>query len=199
MICAAVFDLDGVIRHFGVDDVVDIERRHHLDEGALQEVAFSQPLLSKVTTGQMTRDEWVHQIGEQIGNATAAAEWSRLTPSIDTDILRLVDELRSIGLITAILTNGTNTIAAELADSGIDAHFDEVFNSADIGHAKPDSRVFRHVLDALGREPTEVFFTDDAASKLEGAQSVGLVTHLFSGVAELRSALTEAGVKLQAR
>lgn len=163
----------------------------------LARAAFSQPLLTAVTTGRLTRDEWVLEIGERLGNVAAAAEWARMVPTVDRHVLDLSDELRGRGLITAVLTNGTNTIAAEVAASGIDRHFDAIFNSADIGYAKPDVRAFRHVLDALDRQPVEVFITDDTASKLDGARTLGLTCHLFTEIAELRNAVAQAGVQVR--
>lgn len=196
MISAVLFDLDGVIRHFEVDDAAEIERRHRLASGELRRVAFSAPLLTEVTTGRITRHEWVQTIGQRIGNAAAAAEWSRLIPTVDIETLTLVDELRRLGLTTAVLTNGTDSIATEVREAGIDRHFDEIFNSADIGFAKPDSRAFRHVLQVLNRKPAEVFFTDDSVSSVDSAQILGLTAHLFTGVDKLRVALAEAGVKI---
>ncbi len=116
MISTVLFDLDGVIRHFSADDTAAIEERHGLDLGVLQAAAFSPLLLNQVTTGQISRAQWVEQIGELIGSQTAADEWSRLAPSVDTDVLTLAADLRQLGLTIAILTNGTDTIAAELAD-----------------------------------------------------------------------------------
>ena len=109
-------------------------------------------------------------------------------------MLALVDELRSHGMMCAILTNGTDTIAEELHDSGIAAHFDRVFNSADIGYAKPDVQAFRHVVADLAIAPEEVFFLDDSPGKLSGARTLGMTTHHYTGVSALRTALDAAGV-----
>lgn len=194
MISLVLFDLDGVIRHFNARDIADIEERYGLAAGAHNEAAFSQPALADVTTGRVTRAQWVHTIGEQIGDAAAAADWSRLRASTDAEVLRMCDELRQAGVMTAVLTNGTDTIAAELAQSGIAEHFTAVFNSADIGYAKPDPRAFTHVLQALDCAASDVFVTDDSASKLAGAHQLGMQTHLFTDAPELRAALVQVGV-----
>lgn len=97
---------------------------------------------------------------------------------------------------TAILTNGTDTIPAEAALLGLDAHFDEMFNSATIGFAKPDQRAFQHVLDSMGVSASTVFFTDDSPAKLTGAAALGMTTHRYTGVSELERALRERGIPL---
>jgi len=109
-------------------------------------------------------------------------------------VLALADELRARGRTVAVLTNGTDTIPAEVADQGIACRVDHVFNSAEIGHAKPDARAFTHVLEALDLTGPEVFFTDDSPPKLAGAVEVGMRAHAFVGLPQLRAALVEHGV-----
>lgn len=161
MIRVVLFDLDGVIRHFDPRIVADIERRHDLTAGIIERVAFAAPLIQEVTTGRMTRAEWVRRIGDRIGDLDAAEEWGAQSASIDESVLELSDDIRSAGLRTAVLTNGTDTIPAEVAAHGIATRFDAFFNSADIGYAKPDARSFQHVLETLGVKGEAVFFTDD--------------------------------------
>ncbi|MFJ3382045.1 HAD-IA family hydrolase [Curtobacterium sp. NPDC090217] len=93
-----------------------------------------------------------------------------------------------------MLTNGTDAVPDEVASFGLLDHVDAVFNSADIGFVKPDVRAFRHVLDALDLDGSEVFFTDDSERKLTGAAELGMATHHFTGVDGLRTALSAQGV-----
>ncbi|PRB67614.1 HAD-IA family hydrolase [Arthrobacter sp. MYb213] len=194
MIRAVVFDLDGVIRHFPSGHSDGIEYRHHLENGILDATAFSQPLLTEATTGLISREQWICQIGQIVGSGDAANEWGEQIPQLDQSVLQLTDILRNRGITVAILTNGTDTIPDELIAQGIRKHIDRVFNSAFVGYIKPDQRIFRHVLDALDLKGPEVFFTDDSLSKLSGADELGFVTHHFQGVELLREALTNAGV-----
>ncbi len=194
MIRAIVFDLDGVLRHFDSKSIDEIEQRHNLAHGAIHSTAFSTPLLGMVTTGAITRREWVEQVGEQLGNRQAAVEWSKLRPSVDGEVLELVDELRASDCATAILTNGTDEVPYELHSQGIAPHFDHVFNSAEIGVAKPEPEVFDFVLRVLDLPANSVFFTDDSASKLTGAHTRGIHTHHFRDIAGLRRALRDVNV-----
>ena len=198
MIKAVVFDLDGVVRHFGPAVVARIEQRHGLAAGVIPRAAFTTDLLIPLTTGELRRVDWITEVGVRIGNAAAASEWGEQRPSVDADIVALAYELHARGLVTAILTNGTDTIPAEMAEAGLDQHFSPIFNSAEIGSAKPDERVFRHVLTKLDLSPGELFFTDDSASKLIGATSLGIVTHHFTSEPSLRTALRAHGVDVHA-
>jgi putative hydrolase of the HAD superfamily len=196
MIRVVLFDLDGVIRHFDASYVADIERRHGLAAGTLDDIAYAKPLIEDVTTGRISRMDWVRQIGELAANPAAAAEWGVQPAVVDAALLHLSDELRAAGLTTALLTNGTDTIPAEIDSLGIGDRFDAIFNSAAIGYVKPDIRAFEYVLRALGVKAEEVFFTDDSASKLTGAAILSMRTHLFDDVEGLRRHLVEAGVDI---
>ena len=74
------------------------------------------------------------------------------------------------------------------------AHVDAVFNSADIGFAKPDVRAFAYVLDALRVAPGSVLFVDDSAANMAGAAALGMRTPHFTGYVDLCAALRDAGV-----
>lgn len=194
MIRVVLFDLDGVIRHFDPENAGGIERRHRLPQGTIEGVAFERPLIDEVTTGRISRAEWVRRVGERIGSAPAAEDWARQPAALDESVLALADEIRRTGIRTAVLTNGTDTIPDEIAAHGIADRFDAIFNSAEIGYAKPDIRAFRHVLEALDVTAAEVFFTDDSPSKLAGAESLSMRTHVFTGADDLRDRLIAAGI-----
>lgn len=193
-ITTVLFDLDGVIRHFHPDAVAEIERHHGIEPGAIESFAFASPLLQEVTTGRLRRAEWVGRIADHVGSTAAAEEWARQPYSVDAGVMDLADQLRTEGFATAILTNGTDTIPAEAEHMRLRDHFDAVFNSAEIGHAKPDARAFRAVLEALEAAPDEVFFTDDSPGKLVGAEELGITAHHYEGLAGLRQALREHGI-----
>lgn len=192
---AVLFDLDGVIRRFHPEHVARIEREHALAPGSIESFAFSTPVIDDVTTGRITRAEWVRAIGEHLAAPAAAEAWGRQPFTPDDAVLELVDELRAAGYTTAVLTNGTDGVPGEVASFGLPDRVDAVFSSHEIGFTKPDVRAFRHVLDALGLEGPEVFFTDDSAAKLAGAVELGMTVHHYTSVAALRTALGTAGVR----
>ena len=190
-----LLDLDGVIRHFDLERVRRIEAEHGLRSGCLHATAFDPELLEQVVTGLMGRKEWVEQVGATVGNTTAARECFDDVGVVDTEMLVEVDALRSDGVTVAVLTNGTDTIADELVQLGIAQRFDAVFNGAYLGVAKPDPRIFELVCSRLGCAPSDVFFTDDSASKLRGAIEIGMHARLFEGVEIFRAHLTHLGLR----
>lgn len=192
---AVLFDLDGVIRHFHPEHVAAIEHQHALAPGRIESFAFSSPVIDDVTTGRISRAEWVRVIGEHLDAAAAAEAWGRQPFTPDDAVLGLVDELRAAGYTTAVLTNGTDGVPVEVASFGLPDRVDAVFSSHEIGFTKPDVRAFRHVLDALGLDGPEVFFTDDSEPKLARAVELGMTVHHYTSVAALRTALSTEGVR----
>ena len=72
--------------------------------------------------------------------------------------------------------------------------FDGLVISGRIGLAKPDPRIFQHLLEAHGLSAGETLFVDDRASNVEAARAVGMGGLLFEGPALLRAALVQRGL-----
>ncbi len=186
---AIVLDLDGVIRHFDPEHRARVEADHGLASGVLWASAFAPERIQPLVTGKVSRAEWTAQIGLDVGNPEAASAWLAAPSEVDADVLTIVDRLRADGYPVSILTNGTDTVPAELDEAGIRDRFDHLFNTAEIGVAKPDPAVFRHVCQRLMVEPGSVFFADDSPGHVDAAAGVGLVAHHFTGAAGLRTEL----------
>lgn len=188
-----LLDLDGVIRHFDPEHVAGVEHRHGLRPGSLTETAFEPDLLERVITGRMRRSEWVGEVGRRVKHPAAAEEWMSERGTVDATMMAEVGKLQSRGYVVAVLTNGTDTIAEEMESLGLDVRFDAIFNSAELGVAKPDRRAFELVAAALDVAPTEVFFTDDSQAKLRGAIELGMTARRFVGIDGFRQHLVELG------
>jgi glucose-1-phosphatase len=191
---ALVLDLDGVVRHFDPDHEADVCRRHGLEPGTVRTAVFASATTEAVITGRVTRDEWLAAVGQETGMPEAVAAWGRTPATVDEAVLAVVDEVRATERPVVILTNGTDTIDEELAALDVVHRFDGIFNSAVIGHAKPDVRAFRHVLDALALPPERVAFADDSPSKLAGATALGMPALAFTDAASLRAWLVALDV-----
>lgn len=189
-----LLDLDGVVRHFDPTHVASVEHRHGLSPGSLVTAVFELALLDRAITGAIRRSEWVAEVGARVGHADAAAEWMAEKGAVDEAMLSEVEGLRSRGVLVAVLANGTDTIPSEMEELGLSSRFDAIYNSAELGVAKPDRRVFEQVCSRLDVDPTEVFFTDDSSSKLRGAIEIGMTARLFEGIDQFRKHMVDAGL-----
>ncbi len=187
LIDVLLLDLDGVVRHCDPTATEAIERKCGLPPGKLHETAFEPRLLQSVVTGAISRADWVDRVAATVGPVAATA-WATQRPTVDREVLTLVRKLRVDGVRVGLLTNGTDRVGAELAELRIADDFDEVFNSAEIGVAKPDLRVFMHVLRMLDVPRSSVLFLDDAAANVRGASAMGMRAHLFTSASDLTDA-----------
>jgi len=72
--------------------------------------------------------------------------------------------------------------------------FSKILTSFELGVKKPDPRIYQKALRALGVLPREVFYTDDRPELIAKATELGMRGFVFSGVADLKEALFQAGI-----
>ena len=83
----------------------------------------------------------------------------------------LVQDLKNAGVRVALLTNSWgNTYPRER----IDAVFDLVVISGEVGMRKPNPDIFGHMLGLLKLRPERVVLVDDAESNTDGAARLGM-------------------------
>lgn len=100
----------------------------------------------------------------------------------DDAVWALAAEFHARGGRTAFLSNsGPEVMAKVRADRRIEAVFDAVVVSCEVGLSKPDPRIYRLCLDRLALEAGQVLFVDDRPDNIEGAARVGLRTLHFEG------------------
>lgn len=182
-----LLDLDGVVRRFDPAVTAAIERRCGLPPGRIEEIAFEPRLFLAVTTGAITRAAWVAKISETVGPVAATA-WASQRPAVDKSVLATMRSFRKAGLRVCLITNGTDRVPAELDELGIANDFDIVFNSAEIGYAKPDLRIFMHVLNRLGVARSAVLYLDDSPDHVRSAAALGIRARVFNGSQDLDEA-----------
>ncbi|MEV6243510.1 HAD-IA family hydrolase [Lentzea sp. NPDC051838] len=165
-----LLDLDGVVRRFPPLPAEIAER------------AFEPSLLHRAVTGEITDEQWRHEVGPEFETSTG---------EVIGEALALVRAARKQCFV-ALLSNATTRLEADLARLGLDAEFDAIFNSARLGVAKPDPAIFRRVLAELGH--TTAVFCDDAEENARAACEVGLDGVHVPDTAALRTALAVRGL-----
>lgn len=74
-------------------------------------------------------------------------------------------------------------------------HFKRMFPSHEVGARKPDLKIYRRVLKAIGYRPEETVFIDDMKSFIEGAQKAGMHVIRFRGIERLQRKLRKFGIR----
>jgi putative hydrolase of the HAD superfamily len=181
---ALILDLDGVVRIWDAAVMADAERVHGLPCGSIARVAFEPGALSAVITGRTTDEAWRRHVARALTDAygpqakSAVADWSASCGTVNVAVLDIVRAQRRV-MAVALLTNATSRLARDLAQLGLDTEFDAVFNSSEMGVAKPDPRTFEMTCAALELDHRDCLFVDDNVPNVEAAQRLGLGAHLF--------------------
>ena len=179
---AVIFDLDGVIRDWNEVEISRVEVAYGLEPGTILRVGFGTELGAAATTGKLDYRSWMDAIRSQItathGPEVAGAldAWEANVGLINTEMLQVLRSVRSQATV-ALLSNGTTRLRRDLAVLDLTDEFDVIFNTAEIGIAKPDPAVFHHVLSELETTAPDTVFIDDLALNVQGALSIGIRAH----------------------
>lgn len=181
---AFVFDLDGVIRHWDPNIVRTAERTNGLPEGALFGVSFETDLLLAAVTGVISDDAWREEVGTRLqeeypdaDGAGAVDAWSEPHGAIIAGAQDVLAQARQHGTV-CLLSNATSRLNSDLIALGIADAFDHIFNSSEIGFAKPDERVYVHVEQTLDIAADQIVYIDDGAGNVEAASGRGWISLL---------------------
>jgi beta-phosphoglucomutase len=177
-----IFDLDGVI--------VDTARYHFLswkrladqlnirftekDNERLKGVSRMDSLEIILELGNLKPDQRKKKEFAALKNKWYVDYISRMTPKeILPGSLELIDEIRKVGIKTAIGSASKNTPLI-LERVGIEKLFDAVSDGNIVHKAKPDPEVFLTAARMLGIEPHHCIVFEDAIAGVQAALNAGM-------------------------
>ncbi|WP_331771051.1 HAD family phosphatase (plasmid) [Embleya sp. NBC_00888] len=105
------------------------------------------------------------------------------------DLLAELGALADRGIALALLSNAPAEMARRIEEQPWAALFRHRVFSADLGLAKPDPRIYRHLCERLDAHPGQLLFVDDRADNLDAARELGIESVLFTDTPTLRAAL----------
>jgi putative hydrolase of the HAD superfamily len=193
---AVLCDIDGVLRRW--PSAADIERAHGLPSGTLAATAFAPARLDPATTGRITDEQWRAQVADDLAAScgspsratSAVAAWSALLPVVDDEVVAL---LRRVRVPLALVSNATTRLEADLRRHGLLDLADVVVNSARVGVAKPDRRIYLIAAQRLGVPADRCLFVDDMAANVATARELGMLAVHYRSIADLRAVLLPGG------
>ncbi|MFE5720657.1 HAD-IA family hydrolase [Streptomyces erythrochromogenes] len=192
---AVLCDIDGVIRHWPAADA--LERASGLRPGALAAAAFAPGRLQPAVTGAISDEQWRSAVAADLADACGSREraiaavraWSDLVPVVDQEVVALLRAVREVAPV-ALVSNATTRLERDLDRQGLAGLADRVVNTARIGVAKPDPRVYRIAAERLGVAIERCLFVDDTAANVVAAREVGMSALHYRRVDDLRRTLS---------
>ena len=101
-------------------------------------------------------------------------------PYLDEVLTELERKGFKLGIITNTVTSREEHVRIALRKIGIEKHFDLILTSLDVGHEKPDERIFMTALRELRVKPYEaVMVGNQINTDIVGGNRIGMKTVLF--------------------
>lgn len=185
-----VFDFFGVI----CSEIAPFWLPRHFSPS--QAVEVKSTLVHKADLGEITQAEMFQALSAltNISPETIESEWLELV-RIDDAMVALVEELRTRYRV-ALLTNAPSAFVREiLLQHNLSTLFEATVVSSEVGYAKPDRRIYEHLLTHVGVSPGEALMIDDNPVNIAGAQSIGMSGRTFTSYEDLRSFWHVFGVR----
>ena len=188
LIQAVFFDFGGVVACLDRAEMADIERRFGLPDGGLWRAMYETAEWQALKVGKGSEGDWVKAIQRDLdamaGRPVAAEvgqEWVKCWRGLDEGVMSLLAALKAryrIGMIS----NATLSLEGELENHHrVHHHFEVIINSARVGFAKPDARIYQHAADALGLDPAACVHIDDLPHNITGARAAGFHAVHYEG------------------
>lgn len=102
------------------------------------------------------------------------AELTRSSVRLFDDTKPFLEELRSRGVLTALVSNCADTTRLLLAELGIIPLVDATVLSCEVGSVKPYPEIYATALDELGVAAVDAVFIDDQPTFCMGAEAAGV-------------------------
>lgn len=149
-------------------------------------------------TGGLTHEQMWDLLLRPMGYETREAQATLVEElhrgeGLDPDMARLVAALHGDYRL-AILSNWDDRLELLLDHHEISPYFDAIFNSHNIGMAKPDEATYRYVLAQLQASPDELLFIDDRERNTSVAERLGIRSLVFRDLPALVAELQARGI-----
>jgi 2-haloacid dehalogenase len=195
-----VFDLGGVL--------IDWNPRYLYRQLFDGDEAAMEAFLAEVTTAEWNGQQdagrtWAEAVAvltrehpQHAGLIAAYADrWSETLGEAIHPTVEILDELRRAGVRLFALSNwSAETFPMARPRYPFLEWFDGLVISGEVGIAKPDARLFQHLLETYELDPETTVFIDDAEANVRAAEDLGFHAIRFEGAPALRRRLAELGL-----
>ena len=191
MIKAVIFDFGGVLAEEGFrEGLKAVARENGLDPENFFAVAENLIYSTGYVTGMSGETVFLNTLREKTGITESDKEIREEILKrfiLRPDVIRYVDDIRSSGKVTAILSDQTDWLDELNQRTPFYQHFDYVFNSFKIKKGKRDPSIFKDVCSIIGFKPEEVIFIDDNINNIKRASEEGLKTIHFKDMESFKN------------
>lgn len=181
---AIIFDFFDVIHS-------DPSKAWLLKHGIKDLTGFNK-VMRPLDLGKTTVDEFYQSLHELTGHTKESirADFAE-TILLDDRMLPYIKALGKSYKIGLLSNAGVEEIRPLIDRHGYHEFFDHIVISAEVGLMKPDSEVFKHILEKLDCQPTEAIFIDDNPVNVEAAKKLGITGIVFRDFSSFKKEIEE--------
>ncbi len=201
LIKAIIWDFGGVFdpKHEALAGFTQAAERLGITPEALYDHMYSGEAWKLARTGKITNQAYLEAVMADIDpkarDVAAFRDQLWAGHRLDERVVALARRLaRQYPM--ALLSNATDELEAILERHQLTQLFQVVINSARVGVAKPEPRIYQLVLEGLRVAPEEALFIDDKPRNIVAAEQLGITTILFTDATQLEQALIEHGLRI---
>jgi glucose-1-phosphatase len=197
VITTVIFDLGGVLVELGpVSEILGETSKQ--SEQQFWPAWLRSSVVREFETGRCSAAEFGERLVAETGADMTGAEFlerfRRWPKGLMTGASDLVVEVQA-RLRVGVLSN-TNVLHWQYQQDSVEIQdlFERRYLSFEVGIAKPDRGIFRHVLRDLDQVASSVLFLDDNRINVDAAREIGMKADLVRGADAARAALVARGL-----
>lgn len=176
---AVIFDMGGVLlRTINSQPREAIAERFGVTRAELETFIFMSETSLRSEVGELTdKAHWetvLRHFNQPVGDHLKVYDEYFSGDAIDKELLTFAISLKpdyQLGLLSNAWVNARPLLSRHFDFINV---FDVSVFSCEVGMRKPDSAIFKMMLEKMGVESENAIFIDDLPSNIEGAKSVGL-------------------------
>lgn len=187
MIKNLIFDFGGVIIQLDRARAVEAFRRLGLAEAdKILDKYHQRGIFLDLETGKVSAEVYLQELGRMCGRTLSwdevEAAWLAFVEPVSVRLLDFIASLRP--RYKVYLLSNTNPFimnwarSPRLSSAGLplDAYFDRLFLSYQMGRAKPDREIYEQMAATGSFRPDESVFVDDSETNLAASRALGFQT-----------------------
>lgn len=195
-----VFDIGNVIVRW--DPYLIVERAFGADRtnaDFVRSIFPGENVWLPLNKGEISAEQAMQRYRDKLNFSEAETDklWQNVLASMDLipGTVAMMDQLIKNGYRLFALSDNVHEIVSYLkSEYDFWSRFEGVVISAEVALLKPDSQIYRHLLDTFDLNAEETVFMDDMQKNVDRAKSVGMAAMQFSTADQAKRELVSLGV-----
>lgn len=157
--------------------------------GANEKLALKNELFENYETGKISTAVFLDQMADNFFRRPfpddIATQWNALLSPLPSENVKLLKKLRKKYRLFLVSNTNELHIKAIRQEAGpflykqFENQFEKIYYSFEVGMRKPDTQLFKKVLEENDLDPRETFYLDDGKEHLKSAKKLAIQTFYF--------------------